>query len=698
MHEFSSTLKKVPLFSDFSMEEVDEISSNFSLVKLSKDKVVLNINEQGKYLYIIKYGQVKIVVPNELDNTEEILATLGPGNYFGEMSLLTGEPISATVKTSLDCEFLVLDRETFTSVLKKYSKFTYNISMILSKRLRERNIIKQTNLLSEKVSVLCEFNDCISARICFLLGLALFNEGLDRVLIIDLKGIENTLLTEFGFVPAKEKLESFITTHDIGTDLRNVKGNLLEYEFINNILFGVRRKVNRTRQPYSDSAGDKYEYLPGLYILQMRGIDDKSILKEQIPPLLGLVAQIYDVVLLNINSESVILNSKALSQSDMAILFSEKNKESLYSLSKTLHNLSDQEDIKINNTKIGLFAVKKHEVISFADLNNIFNTKSIGISNLSMGKDTFEKLDVTSPRDLLEKQIFKRISRFAREITGKTVGLALGGGGARGYAHIGVLKVLESIGFPIDLISGSSMGALIGAVYCMTGSAVETEKILKSELADHGNIFDFTIPVNSFLKGNRIKKISENIFKDLKFSDMVVPFYVVCVDLITGQEVVISDGPIKIAVQASSAIPGIFKPVRWKDKYLVDGSVINKVPANILHKLKTDLIVSVNVTPDREEFMEKKAKNKSFFMNLSKKIPVLRDLLEEPSVLQIINRSLNITNTQMSKAGAQFTHYEIKPAIEKFDFLNFKNFYPVVSEGENAAKESIKDLKEILYR
>jgi len=698
MHEFSSTLKKVPLFSDISMEEIDEISSHFSAVRINKDKVVLNMNEQGKYLYIIKYGQVKIVVPNEMDNTEEILATLGPGNYFGEMSLLTGEPISATVKTSLDSEFLVLDKDTFNTVLKKYSKLTYNLSMILSKRLRERNIIKPVNVMSEKVSILNEFDAPTSAKICFYLGLALFTEGLDRVLIIDFKNMDENVLSEYGFVPAKEKLESFITTHDIGTDLKHIEGNLFEYESINNLLFGLRRKINRIRPVYSDSAGDKYDYLPGLYLLQVKNPQGGDISKDQIPPLLGLVAQIYDVILLNLNSESKALNSKALSQSDMLILFSEKNKECLRRLSKTLQDYLSYEEFHIPCIKLGMFNAKSQDTVSFADLNQIFNSKYLGISNLSVRIDMLDKLDVSLPKELIQTTVFKRIGRFAREITGKTVGLALGGGGARGYAHIGVLKVLENIGFPIDLISGSSMGALVGAVYCMTGSAQETEKILKTELAGHGNIFDFTIPINSFLKGNRIKKISENIFKDLKFSDMVIPFYVVCVDLITGQEIVISDGPVKVAVQASSAIPGIFKPVRWRDKLLVDGSVINKVPANILYKLKTDLIVSVNVTPDREEFLEKNMEEKNVIFKVLKKIPIIKSILDEPGILQVINRSLNITNTQMSRVGAQFTHFEIKPAIEKFDFLNFKNFYPIVYEGETAAKNSIKELQEILYK
>ena len=288
-----------------------------------------------------------------------------------------------------------------------------------------------------------------------------------------------------------------------------------------------------------------------------------------------------------------------------------------------------------------------------------------------MAKQDFIELKPDKNHDFITSSVNRILSSIAREITGKTIGLALGGGGARGYAHIGVLKVLERNHFPIDIVSGSSMGSLIGATYCLTASAKETEQIIRRELAEYKSIFDFSIPINSFLKGKRIAKIACNIFKDTTFADLLIPFYIVCVDLISGKEIVINSGLVRDAVMASSAIPGIFKPVRWKNTYLVDGSVINKVPANILQKYNADNIIAVNVTPERETKMERQLKESTGIKKFLCKSKILREILDEPNILQIINRSLNITNTQMSKTGSLFTNFEIKPQIEKFDFFKF---------------------------
>lgn len=703
MHEFVPTLKKVPLFSNLSEREINEAAPCFKLVRVKKDETILRINEEGKYLYILKYGQVKIIVPDENDGTDNVLATLGPGNYFGEMSLLTGEPVSATVKTSLDSEFLILDKDEFTKLLQKYSRLAYTLSMILSKRLRERNIFRQMHAIPEKVGIFSGYNAICSLKTAFLVGLSLYLEGLDRILIIDFQDTPTETFSQMGFIEAREKLDTFIASHDIGQDLKNIQGILYEYTHLDEKngahQLGLHRKRHsaRTRFP-KQYAHDKYEYLPGLYVLKIEedGVSD-PILASHISPLLGLVAQIYDVVLLDLGSQIIPSTAKALSQTDKCIFICEKQTESLSILSENIKKLCQIEQSKITLPSVLLFDSPENQPMSFMQIREILHCQSVSINNLGVQKDYFDNLSIKDRDTQNCVQIGRSIGRIARRISGTTVGIALGGGGARGYAHIGALKVLEENGFPIDIIAGSSMGALVGAIYCMTGSASETESILRHELADHSNIFDFHVPVNSFLRGKRIKKIADTVFKDITFSDMLIPLYIVCVDLITGQEIVLNDGLVSVAVQASSALPGIFRPIRWGDKYLVDGSVINKVPANILHKQKVNISISVNVTPDRETFMETKESTRTGIGKLVRKFAFFRDWLDEPSILQIINRSLNITNTQMSKAGAQFTSFEIKPYIEQFDFLNFKKIDPIIHAGEIATRECMEELKKIVY-
>ncbi|RJP56706.1 MAG: hypothetical protein C4541_11915 [Candidatus Auribacter fodinae] len=702
-HEFVPTLSRVPLFADFTDQELSEIAPYFKMVTIRRNKNVLSINEEGKFLYILKYGQVKIVVPNEKDGSEDILASLGPGNYFGEMSLLTGEPVSATVKTSLDSEFLILGKESFTTLLKQYSKLSFSISMILSKRLRERNVFQSFESLPETVSVFSQTGGSFSAKLSFLLGLFLHHEGLGRVLIIDAGGTDESFIHSLAFSEAKEKLDAFIDSHDIGESLRTVVGKLYQYSNESEISrhFGLTmKKTRKTRvKELHVNQHDSYSYDQGLYWLKVTEKDTHSLmLSEHVSPLLSLVAQIYDVILLDLGNMVSATTARALSQSDKNIVLAERNIQSLQIVSDKLKKLCRMEETKLCNTSFILFQPEK----SAPDTNILPAIKKVFPETLVSLNTLPFTLDYCDTVTRNENMIFSRtpagrcIGRLAREITGATVGVALGGGGARGYAHIGALKLLEEENVPVDVMAGSSMGSLVGAVYCMTGSAAETERILRTELAESGSIFDLTLPVTSFLRGKRIRAISEAIFKKMTFSDLIIPFYVVCVDLISGQEIVINEGSVSQAVQASSAIPGIFKPVRVKDKYLVDGSVINKVPANVLQRYNAHNVISVNVTPDRDSFMEARIAEPEGVGKLIRRIPFIKDMLDEPNILQIINRSLNITNTQMSRVGAQYTNYEIKPIIEHFDFLNFKMFDPVVEAGYVAARKSLEEIKKII--
>jgi len=319
MHKFAETIKKVPLFSDLTTHEIDEIAPLFKLHKIRKNNVVLNINDDGNCLYIVKYGQVKIVVPDEFEEEDKVLASLGPGSYFGEMSLLTGEPTSATVKTSLDSEFLILDKKLFIDLLKKYSTLSYKISMILSSRLRNRNILEDSTPLPDKLAFLSDSDMTGSVNLCFLLSFSLFLEGLNRVLIISFRKPNDSVVEEYGFVEVKEKLDSFIVQHDVGYVLKGVEGKLFQYSGeIKN-----QKSRKKIKKQYYGSKNDKYEYSSGVYFLQVTENGCEASVGS-IAPLLGLVVQIYDIVLMDIGGSVDAVSARALSQADESIFVGEK--------------------------------------------------------------------------------------------------------------------------------------------------------------------------------------------------------------------------------------------------------------------------------------------------------------------------------------------------------------------------------------
>jgi NTE family protein len=208
------------------------------------------------------------------------------------------------------------------------------------------------------------------------------------------------------------------------------------------------------------------------------------------------------------------------------------------------------------------------------------------------------------------------------------IGLALGGGGARGLAHVGVLQALEDHNVRIDLICGTSMGAIIGALYAQEPDAHALRtKVL--DLLESGILKDSGVKLierlekiakakvigppaerivrlyrvyqhatrDHLIQDEAIREGLSSVFEDQRIEDLQIPFATVAVDLITGERVIFDRGPVRKAVLASASIPGVFPPVQERERRLVDGAVLSLVPINAAYALGSDLVIAVDVSP-----------------------------------------------------------------------------------------------------
>ena len=175
------------------------------------------------------------------------------------------------------------------------------------------------------------------------------------------------------------------------------------------------------------------------------------------------------------------------------------------------------------------------------------------------------------------------------------VGLVLGGGAVRGFAHVGVIRVLEREKIPIDFIVGTSVGSLVAAIYADKKNSFELEWIAFA--LEERDLFDYTFisPTQGFVRGDRledfiVKKLSAKEIQQLK-----MPFAAVATDIQEGEVVVLQSGSLARAVRASSAIPGMFIPVRHQGKLLVDGGVMNNVPVDVARKMGAEMVIAVDL-------------------------------------------------------------------------------------------------------
>jgi len=258
------------------------------------------------------------------------------------------------------------------------------------------------------------------------------------------------------------------------------------------------------------------------------------------------------------------------------------------------------------------------------------------------------------------------------------VGLALGSGVARGLAHIGVLEVLEREGIPIDMISGTSMGAIIGAAYASSKSARQ----IKEFALDLGwkkmlPLLDLTAPKTGFTGGRRIKKRLKEIIDEVSFADLAKSFACVTTDIVTGEVVVFRNWLVLDAVIASVSLPIIFRATKWQGRYLVDGSLATPVPVGVLKEMGADFVISVNVIhPLDEKIYQPHSKG-----------------LKEPNIFNIMTQIVNILASRLVESSMGGADIVIEPNMVGIGLADFHKAEECIRRGELAAQDSIPEIK-----
>lgn len=249
------------------------------------------------------------------------------------------------------------------------------------------------------------------------------------------------------------------------------------------------------------------------------------------------------------------------------------------------------------------------------------------------------------------------------------IGLALGSGGARGFAHIGVIKVLEEANIPIHCITGSSMGALVGAFY---GSGYSPKQMKKMAIHFQRKYFlDFTVPKMGLISGEKVKQLIRILTKGKNIEDLNPALAIVATDLLKGEKVVFTEGEIATAVRASISIPGIFVPENVNGRLLVDGAVVDRIPVKELKKMSADIVIAVDVS----------------FFEVEPQIT---------SIFDVIMQSMDIMEREMVRFREIESDIMIKPMINQYSSTAFKNIDMIIQHGEEATKKKLPQIFELL--
>lgn len=290
-----------------------------------------------------------------------------------------------------------------------------------------------------------------------------------------------------------------------------------------------------------------------------------------------------------------------------------------------------------------------------------------------------------------------------------SLGLALGCGMARGFAHIGVLKALEQTGISVDFIAGSSMGALIGAAYATGYPVAEMEvQANKFGLKKFAAMAYPSFSRSGILDGKKIEKVLYPFIGDKTFEDCRIPINIVSTDICTGSEVIFSSGPLIPAIRASASSPGLFSPMKYNDMFLVDGGLINPVPANIVKRMGADIIIAVDVTRSVKSytrFMRNKRgeKKKNDAKTSDKWTPSssFYDRIKpwQPNIIDILLQTVYIAEEKIAHAQLHDIPIDIvlSPDFGHITMFDFNKSAEIISAGAQSAAAVLDKLKNLLH-
>ncbi|MEX0999677.1 MAG: patatin-like phospholipase family protein [Thermodesulfobacteriota bacterium] len=257
------------------------------------------------------------------------------------------------------------------------------------------------------------------------------------------------------------------------------------------------------------------------------------------------------------------------------------------------------------------------------------------------------------------------------------LGLALGGGGAKGFAHLGILEVLTEAGIEFDIVAGTSIGAFIGAVYVSDKLEELKNYAVNIGITDIPFLLGPTWPQGGLFSGKFLGKLIDEYIHIENIEDLKKPFAAVCIDLNSGEVVTFTEGNLKRAVRASTSIPGLFKPVLFEGKLLVDGGVLESVPDQAARDLGADFIVAVDLLSDLSG-------NQTF--NNGK----------PPSIVEVVQRSSILAQRKITeyKFKERPPDIVISPPLSHIKVMDFHNGKAIVEIGREAAKKVLPELLE----
>jgi len=294
----------------------------------------------------------------------------------------------------------------------------------------------------------------------------------------------------------------------------------------------------------------------------------------------------------------------------------------------------------------------------------------------------------------LSRKDAKEMDRLVRILTNRSIGLVLGGGGSRAYAHIGVLRALKEAGIPIDRVGGTSMGAVIASHLAMGKSEPEMVAIQKQIIYQVKPFREYNLPIISVFGRKRLQRAMEEVYGDSRIEDLRLSSFFMSTNLTKAEAMIHRSGPLQKAVLASMSLPGILPPVVDQKSLLVDGCILNNLPGDVMKQLYGGTCIVVNVNPKEEVTLE------HTFQELPTPWAVIKNRLNPfqknlkiPNIMKIMMRSSMLHTIHQEENIAKNADFYLQPPVDSFNIMELEAIDEIIEVGYSYTKKELVNWK-----
>jgi NTE family protein len=633
------TLAAVPLFSSFARRELEELAGLFVELTFRTGDTVCREGEEGNTFFVVLSGELEVQ-----GGTGRVINRLGPGEVLGEMSLLMGGRRAATVVVARSARLLALDRDAFERVLLPNAKVLQYFSRLLSQRLlnmaRGDAVAKTTTVIT------------VTGR-AGLHGRSLVAATLGR-LLAHISGREAVLVLA---KPARRgRGERSASLVDLSrAAIEDVRGNLED------------QGGNVARLPVDADGGQRAN-------------------AEQLGVLVGKLGERFPFVIFDVGASGDPVPRAADEISDVVVELVERaevdpggeiGRGPRRFRVVNLHNTASQ-PIPVNSCEP--FVVPDDPALR--DLEPAAQAEHLA----------------THPRSPAAPPLH----RLARKILGTSVGIAMGGGAAFGIAHVGVMKVLEDNGIPVDLLAGSSMGSIVALGYAAgitPDEMIEIARRIGTKWTTlSAVVLDFTLTRPALLSGSRLVQIFSPLTGAIRtFDQLTFPCRAVAADIESGDRVWIGSGLLEVAFRASAAVPMLWAPVRLDGRVLVDGGVVDPVPAEVVREMGADICIAVNVVPQLRKGVD------TVLSRMYRRVNVLNPLAwlaresgGMPSIFDLVMNTMQALQYELGNFKAISADVRINPDLSAHTWIEFYRALELIERGAEAAERALPEIRRVL--